>query len=746
MDCGLRSSIRNVNPRWACLVQWVCLALWAWLTLATSSLHAQTATKNAASADSQVKLDATGLSLAARDVAFFSTSLNMRKGLLEDVESGWIAEIRQVPYIQEVEQFLRTKWENPEPETEQVKNFLTSPIARDLMLLASDMTAHECFIIGEKSWCDFLKAFAKFQYELAASGQDPESMRDYFLDMTKEDFDAIPVPTTIMGFQLSEDENARTQLDALEGILQLGMSAIDQLKPLAKNLRRKDLANGQTLSMTFSAEDIPWENIPIPDADAQDVVDHLAELLVGRKVVLTLGVVNDRFMMSISESADTLANLGRNGNLLATDALKQLANNQPADLRSVNYTSGEFRKASWDSNFDHYFERIALQITGPLSLQFESDEFDKWQEKLTEDCQWLDEKLVEMMPKYSSALAYGFHTAEGLETLAYDWTPSWLLENAKPLAVAKHGGTAPLILIASRQKWLNGIGEIVDAVMEEIPEHAEMLQEAGLIQADDVEKFEEMSEKVMPIIEDMIAAVRDHLIPGLDGNESLVAITAQTLATQLSEDAPTPPAPLPLPEMAVVMKIKNKDLFLTGCDQFIRSINAMISLMREENPGQIPPEVQVPEPESESLAEGGTRYSFPMGAPAPWDQFELQMAISNDVAVLGYSSRQVRDLYQSRPLAARPGWYSETEPLAQVGFIDIAGIFRAVKPWVHYALTNVNEDLDQPLGPSENDIPVPTGTDVLLMWDCFKKLGKCAGTTVVDKNDVTVSHWIWVGE
>ncbi len=353
--------------------------------------------------------------------------------------------------------------------------------------------------------------------------------------------------------------------------------------------------------------------------------------------------------------------------------------------------------------------------------------------------------MMEMLPKYDAVLAYSFETPDGIESYTYDWTPSWLLENAKPIAVANHAGSSPLVLMAMRQKWLKGLNEIAEATLDELPNHVEALAKSGMVEEDDIDGMKEVAGKVLPIIEDMFAAMRDKVCGGMDGNESVMSIAAQTMVTKLNDYSPAPPAPLPMPEVSWAVKIKNRDLFLTGCDEIIKGINAIIEVVREENPGNVSPGARVPEAREESLADGGKRYSFPLDAPAPWDQFELQMALNKDVAVFGYSTRQVKDMYQARPLAARPAWYSAEEPTAAVGYIDIAGIFKAIKPWVQYNLANTGMELDEPLGPA-TEAPVPTGSDLLEIWDCFAKLGKCAGTTTVDKNGVTVSHWIWVGE
>ncbi len=714
----------------------------------SAPLHAQ-ATKTAPAAGAKIKLESTGLSLAPADAAFFSASINLRKGFEKSVEGGFIAEVRQVPYVQQLEAFLIDQWKKDRPETRQAKNFLSSPIVRDILLLLSDMSSQECFVFGDKSWCDFANGFAEFQYDMAGlDTDDSDAVREYILEIQKEDIDALPVPTTVFGFQLTEDGNARTQLDALEGVLQLALGQIEQLKPIAKGLKRKDLANGQILSMTFQADDIPWEALPAPNDEAQEILDHFAELLEGRKFVLSMGVISNRLLICISDSADTLLKLGKDGNLLGSKAMKQLASNLPEDLRGISFTSGEMRSAGMNINFGNYFERLALAMTAAINKEADaSEKLADWQDKLLEDCQWLDEQLEEILPDFGDMLSYTFISPEGTETFAYDWTESTTLQNATPMAVTRHGGTSPLVLLASRQKWIKQVGEMMDAVLEELPEHVDLLADSGIIENDDdLETFKRIAGKVLPIIDDMYSSARDKVIGGMDGNESLVSITALTTVRSLGENAPPPPEPLPLAEVGTVVKIKNKDLFLAGCDDIIQGINALIDIAREEGPGQVPPSAKVPPAKEESLAGGGTRYSFPMGLPAPWDQFELQMAINNEVAVLGYSTRQVRDLYQDRALAARPAWYAPNQPNCGIGFVDIAGIFRSLKPWVHYGLVSGTGDINSPLFPPAGEAPVMTGADVLQIWSCFDKLGKCAGTTHVDKNNVTITHWIWVGE
>ncbi len=209
MDCGRMVSRAGILAS--------SMALTLCLVIQPATLRGQASA--VASQPTALKLESTGLTLAPSDAAFYSSSLNLRDGILKEVESGVIGSLRQTNYMQELEAYLKDKWDNPDPQIVQAKSLLTGGIARELIKLAGDMAAQECFMFGDKSWSKFLDAFVQMQYDMAdLNGQDPEVIREHLLSLDREYFDAIPIPTTVIGFQLSEDGNARAQLDSFEGL------------------------------------------------------------------------------------------------------------------------------------------------------------------------------------------------------------------------------------------------------------------------------------------------------------------------------------------------------------------------------------------------------------------------------------------------------------------------------------------------------------------------------------------------
>ncbi|MFO1066535.1 MAG: hypothetical protein U0892_21965 [Pirellulales bacterium] len=695
-------------------------------------------------AQEATKLEETGLSLAPSDAAFYSSSLGLGKVWEREVTSGWVAEVRKVPYVQDFEAYVREQYSQNVAANPQVKAYAEGPIVQDLLGLLKDMVSNEIFIIGDKSWCDFAEQFGAFQNEMVAfNPETPEEVQEFVLAIEKAQVDAIKIPSTVIGFQLTEDTSARDYLNALEGLVRTALSASEELAPIGKALKRKDSRFGHSLSLQLKTDDIPWDKIPETDEKAGEAIQHLRSLLEGRSLYISLAVLNNRGFIAISEDPKLLENLGKGETLLKNETIQVLKKANPANLRGINYASAEWRVAGWEMSAASYFENLANQLSAPL-MQLEADEdaLAAIREKLVEDGAWLDGIAEKMQPKYGPMLGYSFDTDQGNESFVYDWTPSWLLENAQPLAVTRHAGKSPLLMAASRQKWIVEVNEVIEGVLEKIPGYIEAATTAGLLESEDAEKTQAIAEELLPIVSDLHDAIRAKIIPGLDGNESLLSVAAQWTTTQPSPYGPTADEPLPLPEIGLAMKLKNKDQFLSGLEDVFGALNKLINVGHELNPDGIPAGAAVPEPQEEQFAKG-TRYFFPLGAEPPFDQCEFQMMVDDNVAVFGYSSRQVKAMFEDRALATRPAWYKANDPAASVAYVDVAGVFKAIKPWVRYSLTTATGDLSQPLGQAEAGAPVPTGDDVLQIWDCFRKLGKAAGTTVIDDEGVTVSHWLW---
>ncbi len=180
------------------------------------------------------------LAIAPEDAAFFSTSLNLRQSYEEFVQGNFVKRLRAVPFVRRIEAEVRERWEQPDGELEQAKRFLESPLAKDLMELGGDMSSSEIFVYGHDDWCDAISSIMSLQNEITAlANRDDgaQAINEYIMNLTADDLVDLRVPTTVIGFRLSDDSIAREQLDALEGVIRFGLGSADEFKALVSNLR-----------------------------------------------------------------------------------------------------------------------------------------------------------------------------------------------------------------------------------------------------------------------------------------------------------------------------------------------------------------------------------------------------------------------------------------------------------------------------------------------------------------------------
>lgn len=701
----------------------------------------QVSTVRAQAVAEATSLKATGLALTPQDVAFFATNLNLRKAWEGFLSGNFVTRLRELPYVQRLEGEVLAKWENPEGQMETLKDSLKNPNVKNLLDLIVDMNSQEIFYYGASDWNDAIDGLMGLYEDINARSDDPIAMQEFLAELDAEYLNGVKIPTTVVGFRLNNEENARTLLDALQGALQLGLQQIPELAPLAKQITRKDFKDGQALSITLSTALIPMEKL---DPGVKDLLGGLIEGLEGRKLVLSFGIRAKTLLMSISEEVSPILTFGTGETLVNHERLKVLLDNMPGDLRSISYTSKAWRESQWDATYGSYFQNIADQFASAVSSEeSEAVDIEEWQQEIMDDAAELDARIGDLEVEFDATVSWSFASDVGMEGMTYDWTENVLLENAKPMSIIKHAGTKPLFMVAVKEQAQPLMGELMTELMERAPEHIRRFITLAEEDEEEREQALKMLEGAWPLVEEAYSVAVSEILPALDEREGLFSVAAQWTTPELMVDLPPPSKPLPLPEVAIAMSLRNRDQFLSGCKELYGVFDKVVDLVRELQPESLPDGYTVPRPEQEELA-GSTRFYYQEFSQGAFEGFEPQVIVSNDTVVVGYSARQALDLIQEKPLATRPAWLSPEMPVASVSLFDMAGMVDAVSPWLEFGFQLVLGDLDTPV--SREDGPIPTGGDIVQIWECLSSLGKVAATTVIDDEGVTVSRWVWVGQ
>ena len=696
-------------------------------------------------AQAPTDLAATALTIAPQDVAFLLTAIDMRASWEAFAQGNFLKSLRRVEYVRELEQELLTQWEHPVGQIADFKSALRNPNVRDLLRLAADMGSHEFFVYGEDDWCDTIENLVAFQSEVMTQIQkDPSELEEFFNQLDRSTVDGLRVPTTIFGFRLTDDGVARQQLDALEGIIRVVGGQQEEVRPFLEKLHRRDLADGQTLTVTLDTSLIPLDEI---DEDQRAAANKLLELLDGRSVSLALGVKSNLLLIGIGEGADLLEKVGEDSSkLIDHERMSVLKDAAVSNLRTIMFVSQRFRQSQWNANFAHYFRNLFVQFS--LAIDSEADEdggipdAEQWKAELLQDADRLDGMIAEVAPDFGDALGWSHAITGGSAGWSYDWGSNPLFESVHPMQILEHAGANSLYLLAFKQRAIPALNDLCDYVMERIPEHAERF--IATAEQDEEERALALRvfKKAWPLVEEAAEIMRDKIAPALDDKQTLLSLSAAWTTRELGSDLPMAEQPLTLPELAIACKLRDRELFVDGCKELYEVFDRVVELVRDFDQDAIPAEYEIPRPVEEAIGDASSYQYEELTSAVGLAGFKPQLVIADDVVIFGYSDRQVRDMLESKTLATRPAWLTDETPVAAVDYADFGGMLAAFRPWIIYGFSVSGMPLDQPLAPMEG--PIPSGNDVLQIWDTFSAAGVAAATVSIDDNGPTVSRWVWV--
>ncbi len=685
----------------------------------------------------------TALALAPQDAAFFATSLDMKRSWEQFLQGSFVSKLRRVPYVQSLEQEISNQWRNPQGPVLQAKSTLENPNVRNLLRLTADMFSDEFFVYGSNDWCEMIEELIAFQSRMmAAIQQNPESIATFFQELQREDVDAIRIPTTVIGFRLANDDNARMQLDQLEGILRIGGGQQEEFKPFLEKLKRKDFKDGQSLTITLDASMIPLDEV---GEEQLEDVRRLIGLLEGRQLSLTLGVKEKMLLVALGEEADLLAGIGASdASLLDHPAMEVLKQADLTELRAVSFASERWREYSWKANFGNYFRNLSMQFSMVMDASQEDiPEAEQWKTDIADGAAWMDNKIAELAPNFGDMLAWSRAIPGGMEGWTYDWSENVLLENGSPLQVLQHAGRSPLLLLGIKQAEIPALNEMCDYFMEEAPEHAKRFIYAAEKDEADRELALKVFDRAWPLFEQAAEIFRDQIAPALDDRETLLVAAAGWTTRQLNPALPMADEPLSIPEFAIACRLNDREQFIGGCVALYEVFDRSVELVRDLYPDAIPAGYSVPRPQEENF-DGATSYFYEELVDAvELEGFKPQVIVSDEALVIGYSDRQVRDMIEAKPLATRPAWLTDETPVAAVSYVDYAGMFAAARSWIQFGFSMSGLPLDEPL--TQAPLPVPSASDILQIWDCFSSAGIAAGTATIHDDGPSIARWVWVG-
>jgi len=729
-----------------------------------------------------------GVAVIPQDAAFVSATLRLREQWERFAKSNAFATLKKLPAVQRALDQIEEQKVQPGSPLSMLATFMELPENQQALELLDDMVSTDTFLYGEPSCVQFVELFQKVQraqqaanimlmarggefdldvdFDFEAIDDDadgaaappgdvriqpvqmvrtaPEELAGRLVLQTLADnVDLIVVPDLVWGFKTTKQPAAESQLKRIEGLVKL----VTQANPdLAKSLDRRKVAGGEVVTFTIDGATLPWDDMTREATEGMDgeALDKVLDRLRSLDLVISLGVIGDRVVFSIGDSADHLDKLAVSGGkpgLLATKPFAPIVADTGKRLTGVSYMSEGLAKVLAPSAAD--IEQLA-ELADTIAAEAELPEG-----AAAEARQGLEKMAAgykKRLPIPGPWMAYSFMADQGYEGYAWDWTQNRPFDGSKRLDLLEHTGGAPL-------------GALVFRVKNDPQQFEDLVSWGGmawnfftkyvLAKADDEvrERVELWERHLGPLAGRYLATLRTKLLPALADGQIAFVIDGKSSTKRPHQSLPSAKEPLPLVEPAIVLGLDEPKLFREGMSDLFELADEAVDAVREINPDAVPAEYSVPEP-VKTKVEGGALWSYPLTNSGLDEKVQPSIGVGENAAVLSLVPKQAGRLLVKTRLETGSQLGKFEEPLVGAAALDVAGLIDAIQPWVVY-LTRYgcvqdregNVDPESELGPDdENEQAKDALAQAKVVFEAIKTLRVAVAETAM-QSDAMVTHW-----
>jgi hypothetical protein len=734
-----------------------------------------------------------GVAVIPQDAAFVSATLRLREQWERFSKSNAFVTLKKLPAVQRALDQIEEQKVQPGSPLSMFATFMELPENQQALELLDDMISTDTFVYGEPSCVKFVELFQKVQRAqqaanimLMARGGDFDFDVDFDFEAIDEDDDdqdgdgaailpgrariqpvqmvrtapdelasrmvlqtladnveLIVVPDLVWGFKTTKLPAAESQLKRIEVLIKL----VTQANPdLAKSLARRKVAGGEVVTFTIDGATLPWDDLTREATEGMDgeALDKVLDRLRSLDIVISLGMIGDRVVLSIGDSADHLDKLAVSGGkpgLVTTKPFGPLVADKDKRLTGVSYMSEALAKVLAPSAAD--IEQLA-ELADTIAAEADLPEGAAAEARA--GLEKMAAGYKKRLPIPGPWMAYSFLADQGYEGYAWDWTQNRPFDGSQRLDLLEHTGGAPL-------------GAVVFRVKNDPQQFEDLVSWGGmawkfftkyvLAKADDEarERVELVDKQLGPLAAKVVATVRTKILPALADGQIGLVLDAKSRTKRIQAGLPEAAEPLPLTEPAIVLGLDDPKLFREGLSDMFAFGDELVDAVREIDPDSVPADYRIKDPEK-TKADAGTIWSWALDSTGLDDQIRPAIGVGEHVAVLSMVPKQATRLLADSKFETGSQLSKFEEPLAGAAALDAAGIVDAIQPWIVY-LTRLG-CVQQREGRIDRetvltkDVENEQATDALSQVAVVCDVLKCLRVAVAEaavKGDATVTHW-----
>jgi hypothetical protein len=249
-------------------------------------------------------------------------------------------------------------------------------------------------------------------------------------------------------------------------------------------------------------------------------------------------------------------------------------------------------------------------------------------------------------------------------------------------------------------------------------------------------------EKGWPILVELADLWEKEFMPSMkDGQHAWVLSGGNLASKQWAKDMPPSNNDLPLPEIALVTGLTNRDGMSNAFKHLFEILDGVVELAREVEPDKIPSGYSIPRPLKDEAITTHARYVYPIPDDCPVPKTMAPQAILTDKYMIsGYSDKQVDGLSKAKSLSIAQGIIQAQQNCSSAAYFNFGRIAAFAKPWIVYSIETKLGELESVIVPESDNSPELKGTDIIQIWDALQHIGGVASVSFQEKDGATVTH------
>ncbi|HUS39389.1 MAG TPA: hypothetical protein VMX74_08065 [Pirellulales bacterium] len=648
---------------------------------------------------------AASLALVPQDAAYYTASLRLAEQVSLVKNSNWWQRVNEWDLV--VSMKMMAQFGLMQGPGAQAMQMLEMPENQQLLELLKEMASDEVFCYGDAQTAGTISLLMvtihSVQYGSMVSELIPrdsdlsqdEMAAKLVLDSLAGDVDNVVIPAMVIGFKVENNEAANQQLARLEALIKVMLPNLPpELDAVKNNFKRVKVGDSELLSATVDGSIVPWDEIPFEEvAENPGDYDALQKKLRELTLTISLGVHKGFFLISIGPSNEHLVRLGVGDALIDHAKLAPLRSHANQKITGIAYASEAMMQSAATNQEDvDQLVDVAKQILPMAELPEEEEQ------QILADAQELAKDVKPFIPTVGAHLAFNFLNGRGYESFHYNWSSNNQLDGSKPLPLVNHMGGSPLLAVLGRAQHRP---QDYDLIVKWFKKGRDYFEKYAVEEMSEREQnqYGQFAEIAFPLLGRLDKINREMLIPSTADGQAGLAIDTESETTQWTSRLPATTEPIALPSPALVIGLKDADLFKKALGEYRLVVNDLIKKLHEINPQQIP-DVQLPPAKLRHLKSGAEIFYYPLPAElGVYDRVAPNAAITETMAAFTLLPRHTQKIVKDQALEVDGGPLANTDrPLARIVYFDWANMVDTMTPWINEGVRAWARNMEDAVG------------------------------------------------